>query len=135
MDCCLVHPFWARNNVEGYTQGVASWTWCCEVAYQEMSNHNTSWNLYWDSKYLEPTLWGFPVYSEWVQAGLEIAANTKPSTSGAIDTAVWWTTGAEHNWSYEERQIDNSRGEPTSGLCLGRDGRHPAIGNIVMGTC
>lgn len=135
MDCCSVHPFWAKKNAEGYWQGVAGPTLCCEVAYQEMSVGGGRWSFYWQGRYQEPTIGGLPIYSEWVQAGLEVAAYTKPSTSGAIDTAVWWTTGAEHNWSYEERQVVNSKQEPTSGLCIGRDGRHPALGNITIGTC
>jgi hypothetical protein len=128
MDCCTVRPFWARNNAQGYTQGVSSANWCCENSYQEKSVGNSDWYIYWRGQFTLG-LAGFPTYSERVVAGLEIVANTKPSTSGAIDTAVWWATGAEHNWSYETGKLINS------GLCLGRDGRYPAIGNITIGTC
>ena len=129
MNCCSIHPFWARQNGEGYLQAVAYWTVPGEHAYQEWAIGGGKWNFYWDGKLIEGNLGGFSTYSEEVQAGMEIAANTKPSSAGELDTAVWWGEGTEHNWSYENEKYADE------GMCLGRDGRHPAIGNITDGTC
>jgi hypothetical protein len=129
MSCCSIHPFWARENGAGYVQGVAEWTLSGEHAYQEWAIGSGTWNIYWDGKLIEGNLGGFSTYSEDVEAGTEIAANTKPSAAAEIDTAVWWTEETEHNWSYENEKYADE------GMCLGRDGRHPALGNITTGTC
>lgn len=128
MDCCSIHSFWAKENGHGYIEGVAYWTTCCESTYQEHWMGESTWNTYWYGMNLIASLSGFPHYSNELDAGMEIAANTKPQASGAVDTAAWWTTGAEHNWSHEQWWAD-------PGTCIGRDGAHPAVGNIVMGTC
>jgi hypothetical protein len=129
MDCCSIHAFWARENGEGYLQAVDEWTWSGERSYREMATGGGKWNVYWDGSLIQGNLGGFSTYSKFVQAGTEIAANTKPSAAAEIDTAVWWTEGTEHNWSYENEKYADE------GMCLGRDGRHPALGNITTGTC
>jgi hypothetical protein len=82
--------------------------------------------MYWDNAFLGG-FGGLETYSERVVAGMEVAANTKPAASATIDTAVEWTTGAWHAWSYETgRQVDPE-------LCWSRAGG--IVGYMNVGTC
>jgi hypothetical protein len=127
MDCCSLHGFWEESLGENnYTTGTAPWSFCCEYKYDSIAVGSGTWYLYWDNALLGG-FGGLDTYSERVAAGMEVAANTKPYASARIDTAVEWTTGAWHSWSYENgRRVD-------SGLCWGRAGG--IIGSMNVGTC
>jgi hypothetical protein len=126
MDCCSLHPFWEESVYESFTTGTAPWSFCCEYKYDSIAVGNGDWYMYWDNAFLGG-FGGLDTYSEQVQAGMEVAANTKPYASGEIDTAVEWTTGAWHSWSTETYR----RADP--GLCWSR--ARGIIGSMNVGTC
>ncbi|HEX5223781.1 MAG TPA: hypothetical protein VFW29_01500 [Solirubrobacteraceae bacterium] len=130
MDCCSLHPFYAWFNGSGYSQYVAPYTWPGnENNLYQLSgqSHNGTWCAYFaqTQERCEP---GFPAWSNLLEVGDEIAANTKPSNAGHEDTDGWWE-GTTHNWLKEFAYADG-------GMCISRYTLpYPALGNINYGTC
>ncbi len=130
MDCCSLHPFYAWFNGSGYSQYVAPWTWPAgENNLYQLSgqSHNGTWCAYFASTQAR-CISGFPAWSNDLQVGDEIAANTKPANAGHEDTDGWWE-GTTHNWLKEQAYADG-------GMCVSRYPLpYPALGNISYGTC
>jgi hypothetical protein len=130
MDCCSLHPFYAWMNGSGYSQYIAPWTWpASENNLYQLSgqSHDGHWCAYFASTQAL-CVGGFPAWSNDLQVGLEIAANTKPANAGHESTNAWWESKT-HNWLKEYAYADG-------GTCLSRyPYPYPALGNIYFGTC
>ncbi|MBA3809801.1 MAG: hypothetical protein H0X28_15620 [Solirubrobacterales bacterium] len=126
-DCCGRHPFYAHKNAGGYGQYVAPGTVTGEPYYQMNSTGGNAWSTYWWGN-LVNTEWGFSTYSNDLEVGLEVAANTKPATSASIADNATWTDGSVHNWNKAEWYHD-------SGTCIGPNAKAPAVGNVSVSTC
>ncbi len=129
IDCCTMHPFWATEKADGYHEAIAPWAYSGEPAFEAWSWNGGLWEVYWNGS-AEQAFSPLPRYSNLVEAGLEVAANTKPSVAGFVDTAVWWPDNSYHNWGRQEWKAD-------TGLCIRGDGRagRVAMGNVAVGTC
>jgi hypothetical protein len=130
MDCCSLHAFYAWFNGAGYSQYVAPWP---EPANENNlfqlsgQSHNGTWCAYFASTQARCES-GFAAWSNDLQVGDEIAANTKPVNAGHEDTNAWWED-ATHNWLKEHAYADG-------GMCVSRyPYPYPALGNINYGTC
>jgi hypothetical protein len=130
MDCCSLHAFYAWYNGAGYFQYVAPWT---EPANENNlfqlsgQSHNGTWCAYFGNTQARCE-GGFAAWSNDLQVGDEIAANTKPVNAGREGTDGWWEH-TTHNWLKEYTYADG-------GMCLSRNPYpYPALGNINYGTC
>jgi hypothetical protein len=130
MDCCSLHPFYAWYNGGGYWQYVAPYTWPANTnnLYQlSGQSHNGTWCVYFGQTQ-ERCVPGFPPWSNELEVGAEVAANTKPATVGREGTNGWWES-TTHNWLKEKRYVDG-------GMCIARNPYpYPALGNIAFSTC
>ena len=130
IDCCSLHPFYAWMNGSGYSQYVAPWTWPSgQYNLYQLSgqSHDGRWCAYFASTQAL-CIAGFPAWSNQLEVGVEIAANTKPINGGREDTNAWWESAA-HNWLKEGIYLD-------SGMCVSRNPYpFPALGNIIYATC
>jgi hypothetical protein len=130
MDCCSLHPFYAWDNANGYTQYVSPYTWPGNAnnLYQlSGQSHNGTWCLYLSTNQ-ERCVSGFPAWSNFLEVGVEVAANTKPLNTGREGTDGWWNKET-HEWKKEARSVDN-------GLCAARNtSPWPALGYIAFSTC
>lgn len=129
MDCCGLHPFYAWDNASGYTQYVAPYTWPGNAnnLYQlSGQSHNGTWCAYFAQTQMR-CVPGFPAWSNELEVGVEVAANTKPQNTGREGTDGWWG-GATHPWLKEQRYVDG-------GLCAATNSKAPALGNIAFSTC
>lgn len=132
MDCCSLHSFYAYKKGSAYWQYVATtWTvpgWTNNL-YQLVAAGNGVWCVYWGTAQVSCSA-GFPTYSDELQVGLEIAANTKPANAGHEQTNATFLDGKQYNWLKEWAYADG-------GTCLSRytGPPYPALGNINYGTC
>jgi len=130
MNCCSLHPFFAWKNAGGYTQYVAPYTWPgghYNLYQLSGQSHDGHWCAYFESTQ-EECIPGFPPWSNDLEVGVEVAANTKPSNTGREDTNGWWES-TTHNWLHERPYADG-------GLCTARNSYPwPALGNIAFSTC
>jgi hypothetical protein len=130
MDCCSLHPFYAWQNASGYSQYVAPYTWpgdANNLFQLSGQSHNGIWCAYFGQTQMQ-CIGGFSAWSDQLEVGVEVAANTKPQNTGREGTDGWWED-ATHNWLKEERYVD-------SGLCASRNPNpYPAYGNIIYSTC
>lgn len=86
-----------------------------------------TWYTYWSGALVNGTA-GFSTYSNDLEVGLEIAANTKPSNAALIEDNATWTDGSLHNWNKATWYHD-------AGTCIQANGKAPALGNVAVGTC
>jgi hypothetical protein len=132
-DCCGIHPFFAHQNHSGYYQYVAPWTTTGNYGgppgepYYQMYGPGPTWSTYWWGNLVNQE-GGFSTYSNDLQVGMEIAANTKPANAASIADDATWTDGSVHNWNKAAWYA-----EP--GTCIGKNGKSPATGNVTVGTC
>ncbi len=129
MDCCSLHPFYAWQNGSGYSQYVAPWTepGNANNLYQLTGqSHNGVWCAYFGQTQMQ-CIGGFPPWSNQLEVGVEVAANTKPANTGKEGTNGWWEN-AVHPWLKERRYVDG-------GLCAATNQSAPAKGNIQFSTC
>ncbi len=135
-DCCGLHPFFAHKNQPGslgYGQYVAPWTIKPGYGgpegepYYQMVGPGPIWTTYWWGHNVTHE-GGFSTYSNQLEVGVEIAANTKPSNAASIADNATWTNGTVHNWNKVEWYAQ-------PGLCIGPNGKAPATGNVAVGTC
>jgi hypothetical protein len=136
-NCCNLWPFFAHDNAEGYEEYVAPWD--IEPGYGGPENEpyfqmNAAgggvWYTYWWG-HLVDGVGGFSVYSNDLKVGVEIAAETKPEVATSIADNDTWTNGTIHNWNRVAWLIIPEG----SGMCIGANGKAPAVGNISAGTC
>lgn len=129
VSCCAMHPFYAWDNAGGFSiyESPATVPYDTNELYQESGqNHNGTWCLYFGTTQ-ETCPTGFSDYSNWLQVGTEIGANTKPVDDGEEGVNAWWGD-ATHNWQKETRYVDG-------GLCAGRNTHAEALGNIWFAMC